>query len=441
LCLLTSALLFENKRYTLSDGEKNECGTIHSRLASESEGFDDGRIAMRSLKTLSDKELLNRLSKLVKQELNLTLEILPHLIEVENRKIYRSLGFSSMYVYCTDGLGYSESSANRRIYAARAIRKCPGAYDDLRKGLVHLGTLALAWRHLNPELLEEIRGKSYRQVQAIVSRFNPMMKHRDITRPVAVQKLVQQTVESQPARACPRIRDHTIAVRQRSGSGGLALSAGKADDPELGENTLRRGGKKSTTDTKFDSGEPTSSSDIPSLPEAIAKLEIVSMHHINCFVDDAVMQMLDRCKELLSGKYPCGIDYNLLIKKLASDWLEKHDPVQRSKRREKRKKSSNSNTSNKSETNNQEETSRYISPATRDAVYNRDAGRCTYVGSTGKRCESKWDLEIHHDETPFAMGGDHSIRNLRLLCAAHNKLEAERVYGRRHMEKHYQQRE
>ncbi len=33
---------------------------------------------MKSLKTLSDKELLNRVSKLVKQEHNLTLEILLH---------------------------------------------------------------------------------------------------------------------------------------------------------------------------------------------------------------------------------------------------------------------------------------------------------------------------------------------------------------------------
>ena len=134
---------------------------------------------MRSLKTLSDKELLNQLTKLVKQELDLTLDILPHLIEVEKRKIYRSLGYRSMFVYCTEGLGYSESSACRRIYAARAIRKCPRAYGDMRSGRVNLGTLALVWQHLTPELLEEIRGRSYRQVQAIVSRFNPLIKHRD----------------------------------------------------------------------------------------------------------------------------------------------------------------------------------------------------------------------------------------------------------------------
>ena len=143
---------------------------------------------MQSLKGLSDRELLNRLSKLVKQERELILEILLHIIEVENRKIHRALGYSSMFVYCTDGLGYSESSANRRIYAARALSRCPKAYNDLRKGRVNLGTLALVWQHITPELLEEIRDKSYRQVQAIVSRFNPMIKHRDVTRPVVVRK-------------------------------------------------------------------------------------------------------------------------------------------------------------------------------------------------------------------------------------------------------------
>ena len=54
---------------------------------------------MKSLRSLSDNSLLNQLNKLVKQENDLTCEILLHLIEVENRKIYRSLGFSSMFVY------------------------------------------------------------------------------------------------------------------------------------------------------------------------------------------------------------------------------------------------------------------------------------------------------------------------------------------------------
>ena len=38
---------------------------------------------------------------------------------------------------------------------------------------------------------------------------------------------------------------------------------------------------------------------------------------------------------------------------------------------------------------------------------------------------------------PYAKGGDNSPGNLRLLCAKHNKLEAERAYGAGHMKKFY----
>jgi hypothetical protein len=221
-------------------------------------------------------------------------------------------------------------------------------------------------------------------------------------------------------------------------------------------------------------GSATTNNESPAPSANTIELETVKMHQVNCLVEDAVMQMLDRCKELLSGKYPRGIDYNTLMMEMATDWLEKHDPVRRRERRERRKcrerhnlreeqkKVGSSNTTKApgtdtrepgmstrvpgpslrmSGTSCQKEPSRYISPATRDSVYNRDKGRCTFVGSTGRRCESRWDLEIHHDGTPYAMGGGHSIQNLRLLCASHNMLDAERVYGRGNMEKYCRQRE
>ena len=210
---------------------------------------------MRSLKTLSDKELLNQLTKLVKQELDLTLDILPHLIEVEYRKIYRSLGYRSMFVYCTEGLGYSESSACRRIYAARAIRKCPRAYEDLREGRVNLGTLALVWQHLTPELLEEIGGRSYRQVQAIVSRFNPLMKHRDRTRTVTVHKraAVAVTGARQTAGATSRGSADSADSTGPTGPSGLSLAAEWESRPEVGDISHRRGGKFSVTAVPCDS--------------------------------------------------------------------------------------------------------------------------------------------------------------------------------------------
>jgi 5-methylcytosine-specific restriction endonuclease McrA len=376
-----------------------------------------GGIVLKSLRNFSNNDLLNSLNKLVKQEHNLTCEILLHIIEVENRGIHRELGYSSLFVYCTDGLGYSEASAQRRICAARAIRKCPDAYDHLRDGRVNLSTLAIAWKHISPELLETISGKSQKQVFEIVSGIEPKLRHPDQTRPVIVEQPAQQ-----PAGAC------------LSGSSGLAPAVPESS-PELGENHHRSGGKKLAAVNE-------------STPEV--KLETVKAHQVNCVIDDEVMQLVTRCKKLLSGKYPTGMDYNTLILELAKTWLEKHDPAIRAAKREKR--ISNPRRVKK----DAGETSRYISPATRDKVYTRDKGRCTYVGSNGKRCNATWDLEIHHDDMPYAHGGDHSLTNLRLLCAAHNKHEAEypqyynargaakrpeRVFGRGNQHKYKRKRE
>jgi len=120
----------------------------------------------------------------------------------------------------------------------------------------------------------------------------------------------------------------------------------------------------------------------------------------------------------------------LLLSELTTVWLEKNDPTARAKRRDKRKKRRVPRRAD------QKKPSRHISSAVRDAVYKRDGGRCTYVGADGKRCNSKWDMEIHHSGVPYARGGSHSINNLKLLCAAHNKLEAERVYGKIHADEY-----
>ncbi len=59
----------------------------------------------------------------------------------------------------------------------------------------------------------------------------------------------------------------------------------------------------------------------------------------------------------------------------------------------------------------------------------RDGLRCTFVGSDGQRCAATRFTQIHHEE-PWARGGSEKLDNLRILCAAHNRLLAEREFGR-----------
>ncbi len=66
-------------------------------------------------------------------------------------------------------------------------------------------------------------------------------------------------------------------------------------------------------------------------------------------------------------------------------------------------------------------------------VYERDEGRCTFVGINGRRCNEKAFLEIDHHH-PRALGGENTAENTRLLCRAHNQREAERVFGKTYIE-------
>ena len=78
---------------------------------------------------------------------------------------------------------------------------------------------------------------------------------------------------------------------------------------------------------------------------------------------------------------------------------------------------------------------RGISAPVKRAVWERDGGRCTFVGAEGKRCPERHRLEFHHEE-PYALGGDRSADNLRLLCPAHNAYMAELDYGKEKMHQH-----
>jgi hypothetical protein len=75
---------------------------------------------------------------------------------------------------------------------------------------------------------------------------------------------------------------------------------------------------------------------------------------------------------------------------------------------------------------------KHISNEVRREVLERDGRGCTFVSPNGQRCGARAFLQIDHD-VPWAKGGDDSPRNLRLLCAEHNRLLAEHDFGQSHV--------
>ena len=75
---------------------------------------------------------------------------------------------------------------------------------------------------------------------------------------------------------------------------------------------------------------------------------------------------------------------------------------------------------------------RYVPAEFRTEVWRRDEARCTFVGTSGHRCGSTHQLELHHIR-PFAKGGESTVSNLTLMCSRHNRFLADQDYGAEHI--------
>ena len=163
-----------------------------------------------TLRHLSDHELLSRILTLRSREREITIEVLLHLNEIRRRDLHLKQGYSSLFDYCTSGLGYSRSSAGRRIFAARAIRRFPAIIGMLESGDVTISTVAQVSRLLTPEnhreLLGRIRNRSQREVEEIVASYETVSLPRDRIRTIVVRVPVPVPV---PATQSPQLLTKT----------------------------------------------------------------------------------------------------------------------------------------------------------------------------------------------------------------------------------------
>src|SRR5688572_7379406 len=121
-----------------------------------------------SLTHLSDTILIRDLHTLIVQERDTSAAVLPHLAEVDARKLYVPVGYSSMHGYCVEELRLSEDAAYKRIQAARAAREFPILFTELAEGRLHLTAVCLLAPHLTPQNAEDlVRAAAHRRKSEI----------------------------------------------------------------------------------------------------------------------------------------------------------------------------------------------------------------------------------------------------------------------------------
>ncbi len=326
------------------------------------------------LKSISDDDLLRRLSGLVQESRRVESELVAHIAEVDERRLYAREACSSMFAYCTDVLHLSEWEAYLRIAVARASRRHPVLLVMLEDGRLHLSSIAkiapLLTEANRETLLARAVHKSKREIEELVAELSPKP---DV--PTTMRKL-----------PVPRAKTKRPSA------------------PQLGPDQV-----------------------VSSKPEGLRPVEPLapSRYKIQFTASAELKDKIERLRGLMRGSVPDG-DLGAIIEEAVTEKLERLESRRFGKSKAPRKSVEETDTS---------PSSRYIPAPVRRAVAERDGNQCTFVDARGRRCRERHGLEFHHRQ-PYARDGDHSPTNVQMMCPAHNGYQAEIDYGKETMERY-----
>ena len=285
-----------------------------------------------SLSTISDREVVERLLELLREERRLTAAVLAHLGEVEARQLYLPAACPSMFVYCTRRLGMSEDQALKRIQAARALRRFPVVATAVADGRLHLSGVVRLAPHLTADnvdaLVAEASGKSKAEIDVLLARLAPKA---DL--PARLERVVgQQVLVPEP----PDEAGGVVREPPRAGTGRVAALA----------------------------------------PERFA---------LQVTIGAATQQKLLRAQALLRHQVPSG-DLAEVLDRALDALLDRLERTRLGKARRPRAPRAAATCAD----------GRYVPREVRRQVVARDGERCSFVAEDGRRCEETGFLELDH---------------------------------------------
>jgi len=362
----------------------------------------------RTLHSVPDDELLRRLGELVSQSRRVEADLVLHLGEVDERRLYARQAFPSMFAYCTEHLRLSEAEAYRRITVARAARRHPVLLAMLRDGRLHLSGIALIAPFLTFEnrdaLLERASHLSKRQIEQLVAELAP---RPDV--PSVMRRLPQRLLE--PTSDCSR--------RNGDGASAVELVPGRVGTPPAPADGIAP--PLAPTPLASPHAIPVRRLPQPAIVEPLSP----ARYKVQFTASAELRDKLERLIALMRSQVPDG-DIAAVIERAVTEKLERLEARRFGRATAPRKTLADTNTA---------PASRHVPAAVRRAVSERDGERCRFVDEGGRRCSERHRLELHHRH-PFGLGGDHSPENISLLCPQHNRYLAERDYGKAAIQRH-----
>jgi hypothetical protein len=380
-----------------------------------------------SVGALDDRGLLDGFGEWVGRDRRVTAALLIFLVEIDRRGAYAGTRHSSLFGFCVEELHMSESSAGKRIHAARAAARFPVLFDMVARGEMHLSGINRLAPHLTEEnlgtVLSRARHMSTRQIEKLVAEIAPeperpsrvrALPRRDaaplLTGATAAQHAEERapapspTGDCEPAGACCAGYGAVAAAidgaecARRDGDapfvGGPAGAGGAADVVGAAAR-----GPASTTGT-FGQVRPVAP----------------RRYRVELTIGEETYEKLRALQGLLPDRDAAAI-FDRAIGELLDRTLARKAAI----------------TDRPRPRRDDGERGRKIPAQVRRDVWMRDGGRCAFVASDGQRCRETARLEFHH-RVPYARGGPHAAENVEMRCRAHNQHAADLDFGRDFME-------
>ena len=340
--------------------------------------------------SLSASDLLFQTRELVRTSHGVEAELLVHLGEIDERRLYLDWSFSSMFAFCVAELNFSEDVAFNRINVARAARQMPAILEALRAGRIHMAGLRVLAPHLSAEnheeVLAEAAGKSKRQIEELVARRWPQPPA-----PTVVRKLPDRR---DPATEAPIFMLAAAVPAPVQPSAPFAAQPARAT--------------------------PSRPQERPGILTPLA----ADTFKFQFTASRACHDKLRQAQDLLRHRVP-DRDVATIVERALEALIEKVMKERFAQGCKARRKQTVANGGPQS---------RHIPASIKREVFERDGGRCTFSDEHARRCVETSALEFDHVDG-FARTHVHEADRIRLLCRAHNQHAAEQMYGRAFMER------
>lgn len=351
---------------------------------------------LSSIPSLSDDELLIRLSSVLKISRRVESVLVAHIAEVDRRRLYAKEASPSMFQFCVDVLHLSEAETYLRIAAARASRRYPILLKMLEDGRLHLSGIGVLAPHLTDancdDLLARATHKTKREIKELIAEIAPKPDVPPRIRKVPDRKETEQP----PSPELPEQAHQTDPANEKRHSSDTRTPSGRSSPGPLSAPSAKDRDEREQV-------EP--------LSPARYKVQFTASAELR--------DKLDRLSALMPGD-----DLASVIEAAVTEKLDRLEAKRYGKVKKPRQTLEHADTA---------PGVRGISAAVKRFVWKRDGGQCTFRRPDGTRCPERRQLQFHHDD-PYGLGGDRSADNIWLLCRQHNLYMAELDYGKELMD-------